>query len=49
MAAVRQIAMRRFEIGQVDEISLAPGQPLHRNQVRKGADRSLGPIDASSF
>lgn len=49
VATVRQLTMRRFKIGKVDEVSLAPDRPLHCNQIRERADRSLDTIYASGF
>lgn len=47
--AVRQLAVSRFEICQVDEIALSPDRPLHHNQVREGADSCLDAIDAPNL
>jgi hypothetical protein len=49
VAAVRQVAVRRFEIGQIDEIAVRPGRPLERDQVGEGADWSLDSVDAAGL
>lgn len=48
-AAVRQLAMGGFEIGQIDEVSIAPDRSLHRDEVRKRADRCVDSVDSPSL
>src|SRR6476661_5806331 len=48
ITAVRQVAMGRFEIGQVDAIAFAAHRSLHRDQIGEGTNRGLNAIDTTS-
>ena len=48
-AAIRQLAVSRFEIGQIDEVPFASDSPLHRDEIGQGADRRLHTVDATSL